>query len=602
MSGAGNPKGDTRMSSTSRSLAMVGAGVLAAAFYSAPLQAVPEATQTFVLQPGWNAIYLEVRPEPNDTETVFGGLPLASAWAWNPAYPKPEFIEDPTEELIQSPAWQGYFPRPRPESVLTNLFAVQSNRAYLLKIDGDQPVTWTVRGRPEIRDTRWVPDSFNLVGFPVDPAIPPTFASYLAPSAAHAGQAVFRLVGGAWQQVNPASTSIRSGESYWVYCKGPSDYSGPIAISLDTGSELTFGSALGRAEIRIRNLASSPASVRLTQILGPSALPMKIFRFDPDTGQISWPSLPAQHVENVGGRGELLIELAPNRAAFSTDVADQILEVKDGFGFKRSIAISAKTAFAPPEFALRRAREVGLTERAVAATPANRYAGLWVGTARVRAVSQAQQGSLEPTPVKDEFGVRMIIHVDGSGVVRLLKEVIQLWIEGTRVPDPETPGFFTVDEPGHYVLVTKESLISSFDGAALRDGEPVGLRVSTVGYDFPQEFLPMTGTFAPGGTVSVGLVIDSQSPTNPFLHRYHPDHDNLDVRFAGFREEAYPVSRTISLELTPTDPLGIDRPGSNDSQVSGTYRETLSGLHRNDIAVEGYFDLRRVSGRPFLNQ
>ena len=72
--------------------------------------------------------------------------------------------------------------------------------------------------------------------------------------------------------------------------------------------------------------------------------------------------------------------------------------------------------------------------------------------------------------------------------------------------------------------------------------------------------------------------------------------------FAAFREEAYPVSRTISLELTPTDPLGIDRPGSNDSQVSGTYRETLSGLHRNDIAVEGYFDLRRVSGRPFLNQ
>ena len=97
MSGAGYSKGDTRMSSTSRSLAMVGAGVLAAAFYSAPLQAVPEATQTFVLQPGWNAIYLEVRPEPNDTETVFGGLPLASAWAWNPEYPRPEFIEDPTE-------------------------------------------------------------------------------------------------------------------------------------------------------------------------------------------------------------------------------------------------------------------------------------------------------------------------------------------------------------------------------------------------------------------------------------------------------------------------------------------------------------------------
>jgi hypothetical protein len=566
------------------------------------LRAEPEAVQTFVLQPGWNSIYLEVRPEPNDTETVFGGLPLASAWAWNPQYAKPDFIEDPTEELIQVPGWLGYFPRPRPESVLTNLFAVQPNRAYLLKIDGDAPVTWTVRGKPEIRDPKWVPDSFNLVGFPVDPAIPPTFATFLAPSAAHAGQTVFRLVGGAWQQVNPAAPSIRSGEAYWVYCKGPSDYSGPIHVSLDTGSELAYGSALGQAEIRIRNLASFPASIRLTQVQGPSALPLRIFRFDPDTGQTSWPNLPAQHVENVGERGELLIDLAPNRAAFTTDVVEQILEVSNGFGFRRLIAISAKTAFAPPEFALRRARESGLAERAVATTPVNRFAGLWVGTVRVRAVSQAQQGSLEPTPVKDEFGVRVLIHVDGSGAVRLLKEVIQLWIEGTVVPDPETPGFFKVDEPGHYVLVTRESLLSSFEGAALRDGEPVGLRVSTVGYDFPQEFLPMTGTFAPGGTVSVGLVIDSESPTNPFLHQYHPDHDNLDVRFAGFREEAYPVSRTLSFELSATDPLGIARPGSNDSQVSGIYRETLSGLHRNDIAVEGYFDLRRVSGRPFLNQ
>lgn len=590
------------MSATAMRSAAVGAAFLVGALSATPLRAVPEATQTFVLQPGWNAIYLEVRPEPNDTETVFGGLPLASAWAWNPEYPRPEFIEDPTEELIQSPAWQGYFPRPRPESVLTNLFAVQSNRAYLLKIEGEQPVTWTVRGKPEIRDTRWVPDSFNLVGFPVDPAIPPTFTTFLAPSPAHAGQPVFRLVDGSWQQVNPAATSIRSGEAYWVYCKGPSNYSGPIHVSLDTGSELAFGGALGRAQVRIRNLAAVPASIRLSQVPGPAPLPLRIFRFDPDTAQISWPTLPTQHIENVGERGELLVELAPKRSAFTTDTADLILEVSNGFGFKRSIAISAKTAFAPPEFELRRAREAGLTERAIAATPVNKYAGLWVGTVRVREVSQSQTGSLATTPVKDEFGLRVIVHVDGSGTVRLLKEVIQLWIEGTRVPDPETPGFFVVDEPGHFVLVTKESLISTFDGATLRDGEPVGLRVSTIAYDFPQEFVPMAGSFTPGGTISVGLVIDSESPTNPFLHRYHPDHDNLDLRFAAFREEAYPVSRTLSFEFTSTDPLGLDRPGYSESEISGIYRETLSGLHRNDIAVEGYFNMRRVSGRPFLNQ
>lgn len=590
------------MSTTSRRLATIGASLMLAALGGAPLRAEPEAVQTFVLQPGWNSIYLEVRPEPNDTETVFGGLPLASAWAWNPQYAKPDFIEDPTEEMIQVPGWLGYFPRPRPESVLTNLFAVQPNRAYLLKIDGDAPVTWTVRGKPEIRDPKWVPDSFNLVGFPVDPAIPPTFATFLAASPAHAGQAVFRLVAGSWQQVNPAATSIRSGEAYWVYCKGPSDYNGPISIALDTGSELDFGGALGRAQIRIRNLATVPASIRLTQVAGSAPLPLQIFRFDPDTGQIAWPMLPSQHLENVSERGELLVELAPKRSSFTSDTADLILEVSNGFGYKRSIAVSAKTAFAPPEFALRRAAEGRGLASALTTTSVNRFAGLWVGTARVIKVSQAQTGSLQPTPVKDEFSLRVLIHVDAAGTVRLLKEVIQLWIEGTEMPDPESPGFTVVDEPGHYVLVTKESLISSFEGAVLRDGEPVGLRVSTIAYDFPQEFVVMTGTFAPGGTVAMALVVDSESPTNPFLHRYHPDHDNLDLRFAAFSEEAYPVSRSLAFELTATDPLGVERSGYGDNEISGIFRETLSGLHRNDIAVEGVFHLRRASGRPYLNQ
>ena len=81
------------------------------------------------------------------------------------------------------------------------LFAVQANRAYLLKIDGNQPVTWTVTGTPEVQNYRWAPDSFNLVGFPVDPQQQPTFGQFLAPSPAHAGQPIYRLVAGQWQEV-----------------------------------------------------------------------------------------------------------------------------------------------------------------------------------------------------------------------------------------------------------------------------------------------------------------------------------------------------------------------------------------------------------------
>ena len=91
--------------------------------------AVAEITQSFQLQPGWNSVFLEVRPEDNSAEAVFGGLPLASAWTWNPSEPKFEFVDNPDELVAPNAQWLGYFPFPRPESILTNLFAVQANRA-----------------------------------------------------------------------------------------------------------------------------------------------------------------------------------------------------------------------------------------------------------------------------------------------------------------------------------------------------------------------------------------------------------------------------------------------------------------------------------------
>ena len=565
---------------------------------SGGLLAQAERTQTFELQPGWNAVYLEVRPEPNDAESVFGGLPLASAWTWNPRVGKVEFIDDPDERLIDSPAWQGYFPRPRPESVLTNLFAVQANRAYLLKLEGSSPVVWSVTGRPEVQRPAWVPDSFNLTGFFVDPAIPVSFGSYLEPSAAHAGQPIFRLVGGLWQQV-PSSTQIRSGEAYWVYCDGPSSYAGPIAVDLDGGKALEFGGGVDELRLRVRNLADYPVAARLAQVGGATPVPLSIFRFDADTGELSWPALPANLSLPVDDGGELLIDLAPRRAELTAPVAGSLLELRDGFGFRRFVAVTAKTVFAPPEFELRRG-ESGLSD--FAAKSNHPLAGLWAGSVLLRRVSQAQTGSLTTTPVDGDFRFRILVHVDAVGTARLLKEVIQLWKEGTRIPDPENPGLLIVDEPGHFVLLTDDSLIPQFEGATLRDGEPVGYRISTLAYDFEPQSVVMSGSFGVTGSLAVVLSLDATDRTNPFLHRYHPDHNNLDERYLSFVEEAFAVTRNITLEFSSQEPFGRVLANYGEGVIGGTYRELVSGLHRNDIAVEGPFLLRRVSTRPVLNQ
>lgn len=88
--------------------------------------------QTIDLRPGWNAVYLEVEPNPRDTASVFAGLPIASVWAWNPRTSPVQFIQNPDELVPNQPGWLVFFPPSRPEAFLTNLFIVQANRAYLI--------------------------------------------------------------------------------------------------------------------------------------------------------------------------------------------------------------------------------------------------------------------------------------------------------------------------------------------------------------------------------------------------------------------------------------------------------------------------------------
>jgi len=56
-------------------------------------------TQTIPLEPGWNAVFLEVDPEPNATEAVAGAVPVESIWAWNGRSTIVQYIQDP-ETLV----------------------------------------------------------------------------------------------------------------------------------------------------------------------------------------------------------------------------------------------------------------------------------------------------------------------------------------------------------------------------------------------------------------------------------------------------------------------------------------------------------------------
>lgn len=242
-----------------RLLMMVAA--LYAALAAAPAGAAPAETQNILLKPGWNAVYLQVQPEPRDPATVFSGLPVESVWTRYDRVSSAEFIQDPAEGLQDRSGWLAYYSAPD-AAFANSLYAIAANRPYLIRLSGTLPVTWSVTGAPKLELREWVSDSFNLTGFPLDPMVPVTFDTFFKPAESLYRQAAYRLSDrGNWEFIaDPAKTELRAGEAYWLYCSGASTYGGPLSVDVDGGG-LSFDRFAQRKTLKISNLAATAKTV-----------------------------------------------------------------------------------------------------------------------------------------------------------------------------------------------------------------------------------------------------------------------------------------------------------------------------------------------------
>ncbi|MBK1833600.1 hypothetical protein [Roseibacillus ishigakijimensis] len=114
----------------------------------------------------------------------------------------------------------------------------------------------------------------------------------------------------------------------------------------------------------------------------------------------------------------------------------------------------------------------------------------------------------------------------------------------------------------------------------------------------------MSGAFGPGADLTTTIDLGAGAPSNPFLHSYHPDHDNLDARFENTLPagtESHRVIRTMHFEFDEAPPTGLG-PSWGVSLLSGTFTETLDGLHKQDLQTQGDFILRKVSDLDTLIQ
>ena len=202
--------------------------------------------------------------------------------------------------------------------------------------------------------------------------------------------------------------------------------------------------------------------------------------------------------------------------------------------------------------------------------------GLWVGQVTVNQVNApAYTGTnLLSTPAPVSF--RLLMHVDATATARLLQQVVLAW-DPTLNNAPHTNGTYALyaDDRTLPAVATDVSRISS---AAFPPMPPVGLAGSF--------------TNALAGTVTVRF----DDPVNPFLHRYHPMHDNQDWNWQPYTNAV--ETRTIVRDLALTfDSItnGSANPYSGVDRVSGVYQETLSGLRAQPIVMQGVFSLQRIS-------
>lgn len=526
-------------------------------------------TQSFTLVPGWNSIHVEVDPANPAPAAVFGSLPIEQVWSYFPTVSPVEYIASPADGLWNVAGWNVWLPPSQPDAQLTNLFAIQGGRSFLIKLTGTANATLTVTGRPSYRTIKWKPDSFTLTGLPVDPAVTVRAGDFFASSSAHAGQLRYRLdPTGTWFPLADTAT-LRAGVAYWILTKGPSNFTAPLQLDLGGTTLLDYGDDSDRRPLKVINNGTLAATVSLAN---PSSLPLVLGANDA-SGNLVWTPLTSTTFEVAAGQTATL-DVGLRRATLPATLSG--LLTVSAQGVRYAVAVAARNPNAA----------VG-----------NPHTGLWLGTVTLGQVSEsnsATPSNVTATPA--EFTMRVILHVDATGTTRLLKDVTVM-----RQRNP-----VVVNGAPALVLVTDPARIPDFKGTAIREGAPFSARVSSVGFDFAGLEVPLTGAFS--SVLSGNVVIPRDSATHPFKHRYHPDHDDLDANYQALpvsgltadKEEVWPIQRALVFTFDPVNP-GDQSPASGYTRRNGTYQETVTGMHKNPLITRGVFVLQRLNNLAVLN-
>ncbi len=524
---------------------------------------------TYTLKTGWNSIYLHGDATHATPEQLFAAHPaVTEVWRWNPNPTQVGFTSTPLLPSNGTPEWSKWV-RGGPSA---SLIGLTGQSAYLVKCSAAASVAIAQRPMPP-RNT-WVRSGANFLGFPSSKATGnfPTFSNYFAtfPAAIAANAKIFKYVGGELGAGNPLQIfspnleRVDRDQAYWFSSEVVGNFHSPVQISLSNGEGFAFGRRGTVITARVMNRTAAVMTLRIAPVASNT----------PPSGQeLITAGVPLTR-RTLDEQAEWVE--TPIAAAYDEVIAPNS-SVELSFGIDRSLMSGAADALYA---SLLRFSDLANTFDILLPATARKdtLAGLWIGEAVVTAVeSKPLQNAVKPAG--NAFPLRYLIHVADDGTARVLSQIFM----GPMAAAPHNFG----------LCLTEAGLKADAKSAARR----------IVATHMPLDCaLSSTGSFGIGSDLSCTIATPFDDPTNPFVHQYHPDHDNKSGQTALVAgEESHSVTRQVTFTFTATPPGGGSATGWGSSVIGGTYGEVVSGLHKQNISLTGSFELRRASELGTLN-
>lgn len=562
-------------------------------------------TQEIQLQPGWNGVHLFVQPAQAQCEVIFTNTAVQKVFWWKRTGTGMEFDFDPQNTFPRSADWQYWFADNPAIGTFGTLLAGESYEIFVAT--NAAPFVLSVKGCPVLNPTRWIPGEPNLVGLPAATNLPVSFRKFFSFSPDFVVDAstatVFRVTGmsnTAERVWNPANSTVIPGEACWVVAGATArQYGGPLRVEADSPARLlNFGSSMSPRTLTINNVTSTNRLVQITHLASetppavsgvPALLGKTPLLFKVAASDSNYEPLPDALETNIPAMSSLALSLVPDPQGLTNGVSgsawQSVIRVAD--------SNNTEFFFATVDVAVGVSCDGSISSQL---DPT----GLWVGEVSVTDVERAptREGALNawsangPVPVSRPFAFRVIIHVDTNGEARLLQRALVAW----RPSDPTVEPLQDPTMNGTVAILASEQAAETYS-AAHADAKIV--RVSSSCFPVMEPVGMKTGGVF-GAAMLFDVTIPYDDQVNPFVHRYHPQHDNLryDNGVASTLQEgveSYTVTRAMAFTFAAIDP---DRGTANRqwgvTERGGSFEETITGVNKT-IRARGTFRLTRAS-------